>query len=352
MNHRALYIVTALLLFVVKTGAGQGVVEKHPFAGTWAMPDMPEPARWEVTLKGGYTWAGQPAAYGSARLSGAYRTPHYYAEAVVNLNQRQNFTFLPGRFILEVNDDLVGFTDSTLFEAPPETYHLDEPVGVHFGYRRRRWQVAGVLSVLVQRARLQAPEIQETQGGLYFINWVATTTRRTSLAGSFVGTYRLGPLALRGGLLTAPLFHVGDAASPYDYRVEVEPYGGLAWDHGAGQLEAGVDPRRLSVAYRHTMRPRLFEFRPLTATAGYQRGLNAYRFDALRAQVAVPLTSSVEGLLGYEHTWTNETITDQAGFARWQDASVFGQLAPLNSSLPHQQLSFGVRVRLTRKAAP
>ena len=187
MNYRYVHIVTAVLLLVVKTGAGQGLGEKSPFAGVWMMPDAPEPARWEVTVKGGYSWADRAAAYSSARLNVAYRTPHYYAEAVLNLNQRQNFTFLPGRFILEVNDDLVGFTDSTLFDAPPETYDLDEPVGVHFGYQRQRWQLAGVLSMLVQRTRLQAPDIQQTQGGLYFINWVATTTHRTSLVGSATG---------------------------------------------------------------------------------------------------------------------------------------------------------------------
>ena len=198
------------------------------------MPDAPEPARWEVTVKGGYSWADRAAAYSSARLNVAYRTPHYYAEAVLNLNQRQNFTFLPGRFILEVNDDLVGFTDSTLFDAPPETYDLEEPVGVHFGYQRQRWQLAGVLSMLVQRTRLQAPEIQQTQGDLYFINWVTTTAHRTSLVGSLVATYWLGPLALRGGLLAAPLLHVSDAASVYTYRVRARPYGGLMLDLAVG----------------------------------------------------------------------------------------------------------------------
>jgi len=352
MNYRYAHIATALLLLVVKTGGAQGLLEQHPFARAWTMPDAPEPARWEITLKGGYATADRAAAYGSARLNGAYRTTHTYAEAVVNLNQQQNFTFLPGRFILEVSDDLVGFTDSTLFEAPPETYVLDEPVGVHFGYRRRRWQVAGMLSVVVQRARLQAPEIQETPGGLYFINWVTTMRRRTSLAGSLVGTYRFGPLALRGGLLTAPLFHTGDDAFLYNYRVAARPYGGLAWPFGAGQLDGSVDPRRLSVAYEHTLRPRLFGLRPLTARVGYQRGLKAYRYDAVHTQVTLPLSPSVEGLFGYEHTWAGEAIVDQAGFERWQAAGVFGPLTPLDASLPHQRVSFGVRVRLTRQAAP
>ena len=352
MNYRYVHIALVVLLFAAKAGVGQGIVEKSPFAGAWMIPDAPEPARWEVTVKGGYTWADRAVAYSSARFNVAYRTPRYYGEVVLNLNQRQNFTFLPGRFILEVNDDLVGFTDSTLFEAPPETYDLDEPVGLHFGYQRQRWQLAGVVSMLVQRSRLQAPEIQQTQGGLYFINWVATTAHRTSLVGSVVGTYWLGPLALRGGVLAAPLLDVRDAASPYAYRARARPYGGLAVDLGAGRFDVGADPLRVAATYRHTLRPRLFGMHPLRASLGYQRGMETYRFDALHAQVTLPLSPSVEAMLGYEQTWANEAIRDQAGFERWQAASVFGQLAPLNRGLPHQQIAFGVRVRLTRKAAP
>ena len=207
--------------------------------------------------------------------------------------------------------------------------------------------------MLVQRSRLQAPEIQQTQGGLYFINWVATTAHRTSLVGSLVGTYWLGPLALRGGVLTVPLFRVSEAVSPYTYRARMHPYGGLVVDLGAGRLDVGADPLRFSAVYRHTVRPRLFGLRSLKASLSYQRGLAAaYRFDALQAQVTLPLSPSVEGILGYAQTWAGEAIRDQAGFERWQEASVFGQLAPLNGGLPHQQIAFGVRVRLTRKAAP
>ncbi len=181
---------------------------------------------------------------------------------------------------------------------------------------------------------------------------MTTTAHRTSLVGSLVATYWLGPLALRGGLLAAPLLHVGDAASEYTYRARAQPYGGLVLDLGTGQLDVGAHRLRFSVAYQHTLRTRWFGLRPLRARVGYQRGLETYRFDALHAQVTLPLSPSVEGLFGYEHTWANEAIVDQAGFERWQDASVFGQLAPLNGGLPHQQVSFGVRVRLTRKAAP
>ena len=149
MNRRALHIALVLLCAGIQTSVGQGLVETSPLSRAWTLPDAPEPARWDVTLRGGYTWAGQTTAYGSSRLNVAYRTPQAYAEAVVNLNQRQNFTFLPGRFVLEVSDDLIGFTDSTRFEAPAETYDLEEPLGLHVGYQRRRWQVVGVLSTVV-----------------------------------------------------------------------------------------------------------------------------------------------------------------------------------------------------------
>ena len=347
--HNLCFACILLLAGVWPAGAQQQV---GPLAWHGAWSPRAEAPYGTLAWTSSYNRVAEGLSFSDAAFQLAYHTPHFSAEGLMKLNQRQHFTFMPGRLIIEINDSNVIFADSTGFEARPDRYSLDEPVGGRFSYRGPRWQVSALVSTLVQRARLEEPQPQQTQQGLYFINWTARTYQQMRLVGSVAADYRWGPFALQVGVHTLPLVRAGDADFRYAYQMQVRPFVALATQLAGTMVDGSTDARHLALAVRQNFGQGLFGGRAATVMAGYQHGFNTFRFEAAQLQLRLPLAPSIAGMLGYEHTWTAPPLQDVAGFMAWQSAGLFGRLAPLNSGRNHQRLSFGVQVHLRRKRAP
>jgi hypothetical protein len=145
---------------------------------------------------------------------------------------------------------------------------------------------------------------------------------------------------------------VGAADFKYAYRVRPRLFMALTAQVAGTRFTGSTDTKRLGLSVQHGFRSAMFGQRSIAASAGYRRGLEAYAFDALELRVALPLMPTLHAFVGYEQVWTRQALRDAGGFAAWQGASVFGQLQPLNSTLAHQHVSFGLQVQLRRRAQP
>jgi hypothetical protein len=308
--------------------------------------------RWELTSTGFFSNISPSRQwYAATELGLSYRTSLLQIGMTANFNQSQNFTFLPPRLIIRVEDSNTEFSNDTRFRARPDQYEMNQPFTCFAQLNAKQWSLFGSIATLMQRSSIELPTPNVIGDSLVFINWEAINASNTSFIAAMIAGGRWKQVMVKAGALNIPVKSFGDKNFKYEYHPEIAPLLSLELRYKAGQILAFTDSKSLSLELASWLDAFKFpQGKSIDTQIGYQAGLEKFSFHAIRLKLSFPVTEKLQGSLGYSTVWSGRSMTNNRAFKDWQQSNVFGAMRPLNYALPHQSIFVGLKLELDKKS--